>query len=170
MTPNEDEFTLGLGTLVLEAGRLEYILHGLMSHLRGQERAYGQRDSAKSASTHREEAEKTLRASDSQIPDEARKALLTDFQACDRVLKERNTYIHCCWTFDEETYQWRGVKANRDRKGALMYATCDDDSPGALAKEIKALGERLLDWDVQLFGENGDPDVGHPARVSVKRA
>lgn len=172
MDDEEERFTLGLGKVVRAAAQLEYALHGLAAHLRGADLAYGEPWAAEMATQHIKMCEQAVADPQSTVPEHARSRLLADLEPCRKALERRNMFVHCCWIFDdEETWQWQGVKADRakGKKGSLLIEPADSDDLWELTAELERLGERLLAWDIEHFGEDGDPDEGEPPRVSVKR-
>ncbi|MGK3105333.1 hypothetical protein [Streptomyces sp. WAC05858] len=172
MDEEDEQFTLGVGMVVRAATALEYILHGLAANLLGEEYAYGIKMAADPVSKHIEACEAALGADASPIPPLAREGLLADLELCKRALERRNLFVHCCWTFDDETQLWRGVKANRERlkRGDLQAERAESYELPELAVELDRLHGQMLAWDIKYFGEDGDPELGQPGRVSVKRS
>ncbi|MGW7597180.1 hypothetical protein [Streptomyces antimycoticus] len=172
MDEDDEQFTLGVGMVVRAATMLEYVLHGLAANLLGEEYAYGIKMAADSVSKHIEACEAALGADGSPIPPLAREPLLADLESCRRALERRNLFVHCCWTFDDETQMWWGVKADREksRKGRLQVEHVESYELPELAAELDRLHGRMLTWDIEYFGEEGDPEMGQPGRVSVKRS
>ncbi|MFD8088586.1 hypothetical protein [Streptomyces malaysiensis] len=171
MDDEDERFSLGVGVLVRAATNLEYILHGLAANLLG-DCAYGAKWAADPVSRHIEACEGKLQGDTSPIPSPARESLLGDLKSCRRALERRNLFVHCCWTFDDETQLWWGVKANREKptKGRLQVEHAESYELPELAAELDRLHGRMLAWDIKYFGEDGDPEMGQPGRVSVKRS
>lgn len=172
MDEEDVQFTLGVGMVVRAATALEYILHGLAANLLGEEYAYGITMAADPVSDHIKACERGLQRKTSRIPLMARESLLADLESCRRALERRNLFVHCCWTFDDETQLWWGVKANREKptKGRLQVEHAESYELPELAAELDRLHGRMLAWDIEYFGEDGDPELGQPGRVSVKRS
>ncbi|MEU1792262.1 hypothetical protein ABZ553_41580 [Streptomyces sparsogenes] len=172
MDDEDERFTLGVGMVVRAATNLEYILHGLAANLLGEEYAYGIKMAADPVSKHIEACEAALGVDASPIPPLAREALLADLELCKRALERRNLFVHCCWTFDDETQLWWGVKATRGKpaKGRLQVERAESCELPELAAELDRLHGRMLAWDIKYFGEDGDPELGQPGRVSAKRS
>ncbi|MFD5384220.1 hypothetical protein ACFWMG_04485 [Streptomyces sp. NPDC127074] len=169
MDDEDEQFTLGVGMVVRAATALEYILHGLAANLLGEKYAYGIKMAADPVSKHIEACEAALGANASPIPPLAREPLLADLKSCRRALERRNVFVHCCWTFDDETQKWWGVKASREKpKGRLQAEPAESYELPELAAELHRLHGRMLAWDIEYFGENGDSELGQ-GRASVKR-
>ncbi|MFE9003051.1 hypothetical protein ACFYOY_13060 [Streptomyces sp. NPDC007875] len=170
MDDEDERFTLGVGMVVRSSANLEYILHGLAANLLG-DCAYGVKWAADPVSEHIKACKRGLQSEASPIPPPARESLLADLESCERVLERRNLFVHCCWTFDDETHLWRGVKANRAKpaKGRLQVESAESYELPELAAELDQMHTRMLAWDIRYFGVDGDPELGQPGRVSVKR-
>lgn len=165
----DDRFTFGLGMVVRASARLEYVLHGLAANLLKKQRAYGEKWAADVATDHIKACNRVLRGQGSPVPLPVRDVLIADLDSCRQALDSRNPFVHCIWTFDEaESWQWYGVKANRP-KGEFQLEPRGSQDLWELTAELNRLYERILVWDIQYFGEPGDPDEGEPDWVSVKR-
>ncbi|MEU4967757.1 hypothetical protein [Streptomyces smyrnaeus] len=162
-------FTLGIGMMVRSGALLEYTLHGLAAHLLEAHSAYGEGWAADPVTQHIEVCEKAARDSESPLPEPAREALLADLASCRRVLDRRNLFVHACWQYEEESGLWWGIKANRKEKGRAQVESARSREPLELSAEIGHLQQDVLGWDIEFFGEDGDPDEGEPSRVVVKR-
>lgn len=158
--------------MVREAASLEYTVHGLAAHLRGNDRAYGTAWAAKFVTDHIEDCEKAVTGPESPIPPSVHNALLADLKSCRQALDRRNTFVHSAWTFEPDGPPlWFGVKANREKtvKGRMQIESAESGEPQELARELDRLHSRILAWDIAYFGEPGDEEEGQPPMVSVKR-
>ncbi|WP_250291740.1 hypothetical protein [Streptomyces atroolivaceus] len=79
-------------------------------------------------------------------------------------------FVHGHLQFDHESQQWLTLKSRRGkgaRHAEVRFTTSSE--PWELAAGFHWLQEKVLWWDIKLFGEPGDPGEGEPAYVSVKR-
>ncbi|MFD3613281.1 hypothetical protein ACFWXA_35565 [Streptomyces atroolivaceus] len=170
MDEEEAELTMGVGLLVREAALLEYTLHGLLVHLAGAPRAYAY-EAGGTGSFFAKRCIESLKAiEEDPVPSASREALLEVLERCKEQFESRHRFVHGHLQFDHESQQWLTLKSRRGkgaRHAEVRFTTSSE--PWELAAGFHWLQEKVLWWDIKLFGEPGDPDEGEPAYVSVKR-
>jgi hypothetical protein len=160
--------TVGLGLLVREAAALEYALHGLFANLKEAPKPFAF-EAGESASTFIEGCRKRLgQVGDDVIPAHSRVAILHDLDLCSARLEERNRYVHGTWVYDDARQTWLTLRGRRKAtRPEIELASAEE--VWQLAAELGRLSMKLTAWDAEHFGVRGDPELGEPARVSVKR-
>lgn len=168
MDEEEAALTVGLGVLVREAAAFEYTLHGLFANLLEEPRAYDH-SGTKVASEQIQVCVKQL-PNHLDIPESSRLALAHDLELGKERLKERNRFVHGCWTYDHDRRSWLTVKDSRVKGSTRPESELASAwEIWELAAEFSRLDAKLTAWDATYFGGVRDSEEGEPGPASVKR-
>ncbi|ROQ26079.1 hypothetical protein EDD98_5672 [Streptomyces sp. PanSC19] len=169
MDEEEAEITRGLGLMLRRAALLEYTLHGLLVHLKDKRPAYSYQPQATGGQLATECIKYLKEMENELIPAKHRADLIEYLETSVDRFKIRHHFVHGVLDFDPESQQWLTHKGNKTRKTLPEIRFTTSSEPWELAIEFDHLNKKILELDIEYFGEPGDPSQGEPARVSVKR-
>ncbi|AGP53773.1 hypothetical protein [Streptomyces rapamycinicus] len=170
MDSDEATLTFGLGLVARKAAELEYVLHGLVANMAGVELAYTCSPAATGGQLCNQGIDSLNKAGDDHpVPTSARGPLMRDLERCRELMDDRNRYLHGYWIFDHaERQQWLTLKGKRGSNKPEIAFTYSS-APWQLAHQLEECQQCILYWDMELFGQPGDPEEGQPEQISVKR-
>lgn len=156
MDKEEASLLFGLGLLVRNASAVEYTLHTILVHLKGQPRAYAYK-AAEPGSWYVDESVKRLDAleGDASLTTEACSSGRALLSRCTTLFEERHRYIHGTWAYDDERQTWLTVRGRRKTNWPeIMVASAKQ--LWQLAAEFARVQQELTLWDATHFGEGPD--------------